>query len=164
MEKRLMRKLIIVPLTMAIVLAAACAGQRAQAPIPDTAEAREILAVMERFRAAMQDQDVDAILDIASRQYYDPMGSPDPGNDVYFEELESKLAGDFEDILQIRLDIEVLKIEFDETMPLATVSYRYDVRYQISMPSGDKWHNALEVNRMALQLEDDGAWRVISGL
>jgi hypothetical protein len=145
-------------------LLTACASQRAASPIPDTPEARAVLTVIESYRQAMESRDVDAILGLASRDYHDRMGSPDPETDVFFEDLEEKLAADFEDVRRIRLNIEILRIEFDEAAPIAEVNYRYDVRYQVRMPAGDKWHNALDVNRMVLHREEDGSWRVTAGL
>ncbi len=164
-----MRFSFIALLALAVAMIAGCAGRQASSPIPDTEEAREILGVIESYRSAMEARDVDAILAIASRDYLDRMGTPDPDDDIYFIDLEDKLAADFDQVRRIRLDIQVIGIELHEEAtegdgPLASVRYRYDVRYQLSMPSGEKWHNALDINEMLLRRERDGAWRVLSGL
>ncbi len=164
-----MRNAAIVLVPLALLAIVGCRGPQVAPAIPDTPEARAIIEVLESYRKAMEARDVDAILAIASRTYHDNMGSPDPETDIYFHDLDLKLAEDFEQVRRIRLDMEVLRIEMHESEieggpPIATVRYRYDVRYQLSMPSGEKWHNSLDVNQMMLQLEDDGAWRVLSGL
>ena len=164
-----MRFASIASFVLALFVATGCTGPQVASPIPDTPEAKAIIQIIETYRSAMEARDVDAILAIASRSYLDRMGSPDPESDVYFQDLEEKLSSEFEDIRRVRLDIQVLGIDFHEEDtagegPLASVRYRYDVRYQLSLPSGEKWHNALDVNEMLFRKEQDGVWRVLSGL
>lgn len=163
------RSLIVTLFSVSVLLAVGCAGSQVVQPIPDTPEAEAVVEVLNSYKDAMESKDVDAILAIASPYYHDRMGDADPETDVYYHDLEKKLAEDFEQVSNIRLDIEVLTVELEDVedeaqVPIASVRYRYDVRYQLSMPSGEKWHNSLDINQMVLQREEDGVWRVLSGL
>lgn len=141
----------------------ACAGQQRPEPIPDTPDAQAVLSVLQTYREAMENLDVDTILSLASKDYADPMGTPDADDDLTYEDLRTKLEKDFADVRTLRLDLDVTRMDFGPKNETVQVTYRYDMRYQLALPSGDKWHNALDVNRMVLRREDDG-WKVISGL
>ena len=147
---------------LALVLVAGCAGAQVR-PIPDTPQAKAILGVLARYRKAMVHKNVKEILAVASPDYHDDLGSEDPGDDLTYKDLGPKLEKDFASLKTLRLDMEVLKMTFNPKQTVATVEYRYDLRFQTHMASGDTWHDALEVKRMVVRLEGH-AWKVVSGL
>ncbi len=147
---------------LALVLVAGCAGAQVR-PIPDTPQAKAVLGVLARYRKAMVHKNVKEILAIASPDYHDDLGNADSGDDLTYAGLETKLTKDFAHLKTLRLDLEVLKMTFNPKQTVATVQYRYDLRFQTHMPSGDTWHNALDVKRMVVRLEGHD-WKVVSGL
>ena len=146
-----------------VALSVACATTGKPPPIPDEPESKAVLDVLERYRRAMEAKDAEAILALASAEYLDDMGTAESEDDLDYEALGTKLHQDFEKVTILRLDLQILRLTFDDEKRHATVDYRYDVRFQLDMPSGQKWHNALDVNRMELRREE-GGWRIVSGL
>ena len=134
-----------------------------QSGIAGGPDAEAVLAVLERYRAAMEGRDVDGVLAVVSADYLEDMGTPSAGDDLSRGQLEARLRRDFADTLTVRLDLEVLRLEFDEPGEVATLDYRYDLRLLVRTPSADKWHNKVDINRMTLHREGD-SWRVVTGL
>jgi len=156
-----MPKLAAVALVLA--LAAGCAGRQKMPPIPDTPDAKAVLAVLESYRKAMEAKDVPGILAVVSPDYHDDMGTPEAGDDLTYDDLKRKLSKDLAHLKTLRLEIDVLKLRFTDKEQVAKVEYRYDLRFQTHMPSGDTWHNALDVKRMVLRREGR-SWKVVAGL
>ncbi|RMG10427.1 MAG: hypothetical protein D6729_19525 [Deltaproteobacteria bacterium] len=155
-----MRRLV---LTLCLLLAAACATAGRPRPLPDEPETKAVLDVLEAYRRALEAKDMEGLLRLVSREYLDDLGTPESDDDIDYDALPQKLARDFEKVTALRVDLQVLRMRFDDEKRHATVDYRYDVRFQLSMPSGQKWHNALDVNRMELKREGT-TWKITRGL
>jgi hypothetical protein len=78
--------------------------------IPDTADNREILQVLERFRGGFVRQDPAVILSTAHPTYYDESGTDDPSDDIVFEELGQTLGRRIAQIESVRFTIEYLDV------------------------------------------------------
>ena len=150
------------PLVALVLVLAGCAGAQVRA-VPDTPQAKAVLGVMSRYRKAMETRNIPEILAIASPDYHDDLGTEDGSDDLTYADLKPKLTKDFAHLKTLRLDMEVLKMVFNDKQTVATVTYRYDLRFQTHMPAGDKWHDALDVKRMVVRLEGH-QWKVVSGL
>lgn len=145
------------------LLSGACAGRKGPDRIPDLPETSAVLALMESYRDAMRRKDVDAIVALASPRYYESLGTPQVEDDLYHADLAEKLAKDFDQVSLLKLDLEVLRVEFDPERTTAKVEFRYDLRFQLEMPSGRKWYNALDVNQLVLENGEQG-WKFTAGL
>lgn len=150
-------------LILGAALSSGCAGRQKLERIPDVPESQAVLDLLERYRHAMEARDVDALLALTSADYFDTRGTSDPQDDLDRRGLEAKLRADLDKVSSLRLDLEVLKLEFDEARKVASLEVRYDVRYQVELPAGPKWFNELDVHRMRLR-QEEGGWRVIRGL
>lgn len=151
----------VVPL-LALVLAAGCATARPR-PVPDTPQAKAVIAVLARYRKAMEERNVDGILAVVSPDYHDDMGTPDLNDDLNYDGLKAKLTKTFAHLKTLRLDMEVIRMVFNKQQTVAKVDYRYSLRFQTHMPSGDRWHDSLDIKRMVVRLEGH-QWKVVSGL
>ena len=76
--------------------------------------------------------------------------------------LEEKLGELFAKTKTLRLDLflDTVQVSEDGT---AKLNYRYEVRYQVSYPTGDRWSVNEDKNQMQLVL-NDGSWKIVSGL
>jgi hypothetical protein len=79
--------------------------------IPDTPENKDILTVLERYRAAVIKRDAAAILSTAHKTYHDEAGTEDPGDDVQYGDLGPILRARLSQLDSIRFTIDYLDIQ-----------------------------------------------------
>jgi hypothetical protein len=80
-------------LVSATVAAAGCA--RSVIPntdVDDSAENREVVEFIERYRLAVEERNVGRILSLCSERYFDDNGTPGGQDDLDYEGLQGKLA------------------------------------------------------------------------
>src|SRR5690606_29185326 len=132
--------------------------------VEDTEENRAILLVIEQYRRAVEDRDVQKILDLTSENFFEDPGTPgDPSDDYDKRGLRKKLEEAFSQVEDQRLRIDVRKLNHLDDRR-AAVEYRFDFRYQLNLPSAEGWREFMDVNRVVLVEEGDGKWRFLSGL
>jgi len=129
------------------------------------------LALLERYQSAMQARDAEAVLALCSVDYRDSMGTSERSDDLDLEGLRAKLKQRLSAISSLRLDLEVIKLRFQDASDpkkgskedFATIELRYDLRFQMEVAGRSKWLNEMDLSRMILRKESAG-WRVLSGL
>lgn len=117
--------------------------------IDDAPDNREIIAVCERYRAAMEARDADAILALASTRYRD--------NDIRYDSLAAFVRRMF-GAISIRYEIRYDKIS--RTIDQAIVDLHYSASFQLA---DGKWQHSTSTSRLVLEHED-GRFRIISGM
>jgi len=132
--------------------------------VEDTEENRAILQVIEQYRRAVVDRDVQRILDLTSDRFFEDPGTPgDPRDDYDKAGLRTKLEESFSRVQDQDLRIDVRKLhQLDDDK--AAVEYRFHLRYRLALPSAEGWREFIDVNRVVLVRENDGRWRFLSGL
>jgi hypothetical protein len=156
------------PLLGALLVAAAaaaasgCAGQRIpNTDVDDTAENREVVRFLEDYRRAVETRDVGALLQMASRDYYDDNGTPIGGDDVDFDRLREKLQLWRERVGDVRYEIRYRRVLFRQNR--VYVDVRYSGSFQVESQGDDQWSRRLSDNRLVLRREEDG-YRILSGM
>ena len=115
-------------------------------------------AVDERGR-----RNVEGIVALCSPKYYEDNGNGDPSDDYGYVDLRTRVLPEtFERLKEVRLEIEVKDIRVDKKKAHADLRFIYQAK--MALPSGEKWHADTELNRVELEQEDDGAWKIIRGL
>lgn len=153
-------------LSLLLLLPLAACGTRyiAGTQIEDTEENRELLRVVEQYRRAVEDKDVERILALTSDDFFEDPGTPgDPSDDYDKAGLEARLQEAFARLGEQKLDISVRKVHFDDEETEARVEYAFDYRYQLELPGGKDWRADRDLNQVKLRLEK-GAWRIVSGI
>ncbi len=158
-----MRFRLALPALLAAALALAACGPRRipGTDITDTPDTRAIVATIEAYRQAAEQRDAAKVMELVSRRYYDDAGTPDPGDDIDYAQLEKRLAEDYRKITVLRLDIGVKKIDVEGDRASAYVYY--DERYRIATKSGEVAKQASDQHRMVLVAEGR-SWKFVSGL
>jgi len=147
---------------IAAVLASGCAG--AQIPntdVDDTDENREVVEFLEEYRRAVESRDVGALLQMASREYYDDNGTPIGGDDVDYDGLREKLQLWRERVLDVRYEIRYRRVLFRQNR--VYVDVRYSGSFQVASEGEEQWSRRLSDNRMVLRREE-GGFRILSGM
>ncbi len=139
-----------------------CAARRIPGTdIKDTPDTRAIIAVLESYRRAAEARDAGAVLALVSPKYFDDAGTPDPADDIDYQQLKKRISDDYQKITALRLDIAVKKVDVDGDQAAAYVFY--DEHYRIATNAGEVGKQASDSHRMVF-VRESGAWRFASGL
>jgi hypothetical protein len=131
--------------------------------IEDTEENRQVLTVIAKYQAAMIGRSIEQVLPLVAADYYEDLGNLDAKDDYNRDGLQQRLAAHFARMKDIDLQIFVQKIDRTNPEKIA-VDYRYNSRTLVTLPAGEKWVTATDVNRLWLRPIAEGDYRIIAGL
>jgi ketosteroid isomerase-like protein len=146
----------------ALGLLAACAPRRIPGTeVPDTADNRAIVTVLEQYQKACEKRDAAAVLALVSKRYFDDAATPDPSDDLDYAALARALPQDFARVGSVRMELRLNDIRVDGDKAQAIV--RFDARYRIATRSGEVAKAQADISRILL-VREAGAWKIVSGL
>jgi ketosteroid isomerase-like protein len=147
---------------LAVSTLVGCGGRRIPGTdIPDNADTRAIVAVIDSYRLAAERRDAAGVLALVSQKYFDDAGTPDPADDIDFEQLKKRISDDYKNVAALRLDIAVKSVSIDGNRADAYVFY--DAYYRITTKAGEVAKQASDAHRMRFVREGE-VWRFVSGL
>lgn len=151
-------------LALLCVALAACADKQIpNTDVEDTPEARDVVDFVEKYRSAVMARDANRLLSLASKDYYDDMGTPQGEDDVDLEGLRERLTATFgPDLISVHYDIRYRDVVFLPTKVL--VDFTYIGRFRINAPEGARWERRLSDNRLILAKTDKGGYAILSGM
>lgn len=131
--------------------------------IEDTSESRAVLDVVNKYRVAVEQKNTQAIIDLADESFRDDGGSASPDDDLDYKSLYTALPARFNRIDDIRLSLDVRKLEFDEAQKAVRVSYQYTITFKMPTLS-QKSQTETDLKQMALKQVGDKGWKIVSGI
>lgn len=151
------RTLLIVPL----LLTAACAARRIPGTeIADTVDSRAILAIMERYRTALEARDAKAIQALVSEDFKEDGGTESPDDDLTYANLPAHMSNLFQKLDNPKVDISVRRVDIQDDT--ATAIYYWNASWRMpsltSRPQSDS-----ELEQMVLK-RINGEWKIVSGI
>lgn len=139
-----------------------CTGENIpNTDVPDTADNREVIEFVERYRLAVEERNVGAILALVSQEYFDDNGTPNGADDLDIEGLRERLAR-WDQLLDVRYDIRYRRVTFRDDFHVL-VDFTFAGRFRVTTPEGERWARRLGDNRIVLAREN-GEYRILSGL
>jgi len=152
------------PLVLLLLGASACTRDVIpNTDVEDSPESREVVDFVEKYRAAVVARDTARLLALASKDYYDDMGTPQGDDDVDLDGLRGRLDTTFnDDLLAVHYDIRYRDIVFLPSKVL--VDYTYIGRFRVNASEGARWERRLADNRMVLGINKDGSYAILSGM
>ncbi|MBL8919038.1 MAG: DUF4440 domain-containing protein [Myxococcaceae bacterium] len=154
-------------LLIGLVALSGCMRKIPGTEIDDTADSRAILDVMTAYRAAVEQRNPQAIIDLADPQFRDDGGSATPDDDLDYSTLYTSLATRFQRIEDVRLDMNVRRMEFDDGSAAARVTYTYTLSFKMPTLSG-RTQTDTDIKQMVLRRTDESGgkarWRIVSGI
>lgn len=129
--------------------------------IPDNDENRAVLRVVGEYQRNMEARDLDALVALASPDYYEDRGTPQDDDDYGIQELRSALAADFANIQQMRYSVEVKNITIEGNK--AFVDFHFEMAFQFKIGDTARWHTAEQDNQLEL-VKIDNDWKIRAGL
>ncbi len=155
------------PLMLAAVFSlTGCLHKIPGTEIDDTRDSRAILDVMTAYRAAVEQRNAQAVIDLADPTFRDDGGSSNPDDDLDYATLYTSLAKRFQRIEDVRLDMNVRRMEFDEQANGARVTYTYTLSFKMPTLSG-RTQTDTDIKQMLLKRTAAGQsarWRIVSGI
>ncbi len=148
---------------VALLVLSACAARRIPGTeIEDTDDARAILQIMERYRAAFEARDADGVIKLCSESFKDDGGSLRRQDRVDYATLKKVLPGEFAMMDEVRLDLNIRKIEMHPETRMASAVYNYNLSFRTPRLSS-KLQNESEIKEMWFK-RDGGQWKIASGI
>jgi hypothetical protein len=130
--------------------------------VEDTPDNRSIWGVLALYKSAVEDKNMDALLSLVSKRYYEDNGNADPADDYGYNDLQAKvLPQTFNHLKDVRVELEVKDIKVQDDKAHADVRFTYQAK--MALPAGEKWSADAEINRIDLAREQ-GQWKIVSGL
>jgi hypothetical protein len=130
--------------------------------VDDTKENRQVLEFVEQYRKAVEARDAVTLLGMASKYYFDDMGTTAGEDDIDYEGLKDGLTRLKHDVLAARYQISYRGLnELDDKR--VWVDLLYTGWFKINTPDGAQWRRRLEPHRVVLARED-GRLKIISGM
>ncbi len=131
--------------------------------IDDTDDTRAILVVIDSYRRAVEAKNTQSIIDLADESFKDDGGSANPDDDHDYKSLFTKLPGEFQRVDDLRLDINVRKIEINKELDMATATYTYTVSFRMPQYiNGSK--SEADIKQMRFRRLKDHTWKIVSGI
>jgi ketosteroid isomerase-like protein len=151
------RALLVIPL----LLAAACAPRRIPGTeINDTEDSRAVLAVMERYRSALEARDAKAIQALVADDFYEDGGTETPDDDLTAQNLAPHLANLFQKLDNPKVELNVRRVDVQEDK--ATAIYYWNASWKMPTLTG-KSQSDSELEQMLLK-KVNGEWKIVSGI
>jgi hypothetical protein len=147
----------------ALLLAGGCSHE----PIPNTRvednEAnREVVDFVEKYRKAVETRDIATLMALASRDYFDDMGTPTGADDIDYEALKAGLVRLRQEVIDARYQISYRSLTY---MPndRVLVDLLYTGWFKVNTSTGPEWRRRLEPHRIVLAREERD-YRIVSGM
>jgi len=144
-----------------LLLAACTPSTIPGTPVEDTKDNRAVLSVIGKYQADAQALDADAMLQLASPKYFDKSFMARGRSPVDYEHLQKTLTDKFAKLKTLKMEITIkdVRVKGDR----AEVDYFLVMHFAVSEPTGEKWFNESDDERMTLARENN-AWKVVAGL
>jgi hypothetical protein len=129
--------------------------------VEDNDENRKIISFCEKYRHAVENKNVVALLQLASPSYYEDGGNVDAADDLDFAGLRTYLTGKFQDARAIRYEIRYRRVLKEDEV--VYVDYTYSASYRIPGGKGEEWRRKVDDNRLQLVKYQD-EFRIVAGM
>jgi len=153
--------------------------------IEDTAVTRSVFKAVEAYRKAMETRDAEALLRLASPNYFEKNGNNNSRDNYDYEGLVSFLRSErFSKVSKVRLVVVYKDLQFNKEYTRAEVQYHYVLNFRkppekfkqsVSREGGkdvvednfdeERWYSKADDNLMVLEKDKkSGKWLIIRGM
>ena len=131
--------------------------------IDDTEDTQAVLAVVRKYRAAVESRNAEGIYQLCDKSFNDDGGTAVPEDDLEYDTLKARLNERMGHITDLKLDLTVRRIEFDTDESFARVTYSYNVSFK--MPGySSRTQSENDIKQMMLKRVDKNEWKITSGI
>lgn len=133
-----------------------------EAQIEDSAEHREVVAVLIEYRGALVNKDIGRLKRLIADDYYSNAGTTNTTSDDYG-------AGELPEVFEL-LSQHADEVKYDVVLKAvsvngkkASVDYEYKYAYQYDVDGQPSWDAGVDLNRLEME-QREGDWKIVSGL
>lgn len=130
--------------------------------VEDTGVNRGIILFCERYRHAVEDKNVGALLKLMSPAYFEDGGNTKSEDDADFDRIREFLIGQFLKTTGIRYEIRYRHVTLTESNHI-WVDFKYAAAWKVPGVKGDEWHHQVADNRLDL-VRDGDSFKIVSGM
>jgi len=145
-----------------VVLVGCATHQIPNTRVEDTPENREVIDFVEEYRVAVEQRNTAKLLKLASKDYFDDMGTPGGSDDIDYDGLAKGLERLHAELLDARYQISYRGLTYASN-DRVLVDLLYTGWFRVETADGPQWKRRLEPHRIVLGREKDGL-RVLSGM
>ena len=134
---KLLRPLSVLLLSIAAAASFGCSHQIIpNTEVEDNTDNRNVVVFCEKYRRAVEDRDVETLVQMASPRYFETGGNARSGDDIDYNGLRAYLTTKFKMTKAIRYEIRYHRITETENK-VVYVDYTYTASFQIPTAKGD---------------------------
>lgn len=151
---------------IALVALSLCACTAKKIPgtdIDDTGETRLILDVMTKYRLALEARNSEDLKKLADENFRDDGGTANPDDDLDYATMSTKLPERLHRLDDVKVDISVRRVEFDEDQTNVKVTYTYSMSFRTPQYSS-KTQTETDIKQMFLHRVGAKNWKITSGI
>ena len=132
--------------------------------IQDTPDTRALMINMEQYRAALEAKDVRGLSLLIAPSFHDESGTPEPDDDLDAKNFVQKLSSRVARMNDIRLELDVRRIEVNEKENRASCIYYYTISFRSSSlgAHGERDSDLKQMNFVRASAKDP--WKIINGV
>ena len=152
------------PVAAVLALASGC-GHVSYVPgtsVPDSLDARAIVATVEQYRARLIEKNVEGLLVLASERYFEDSGTPTAQDDYGYDGLKYVLANRLARLKALRYDIQYRNVEVDGNR--AEVEVFLSGAFELIAESGDRYRRVSDYHLFTLERSGREKWKFLSGM
>ncbi len=150
-------------LLFSLVLSGCLHNKLAGTDIDDTSDTRAVLDVVNQYRAAVEHRNAQGIIDLADESFRDDGGSVNPDDDLDYKSLFTALPARLQKLADVKLDLTVRRIEFDDDTKKARVTYSYQLTFKVPEYTA-RTQTENDIKQMTLKRVGENAWKITSGI
>jgi hypothetical protein len=150
-------------LLLALAMSGCMPHKLAGTDIDDTSDTRAVLDVVNLYRAAVERRNAQAVIDLTDESFRDDGGSVNPDDDLDYKALYTVLPGRLLKLRDVKLDLTVRRIEFDDDSKKARVTYSYQLTFKVPEYT-PRTQTENDIKQMTLKRVGENAWKITSGI
>ena len=130
--------------------------------VPDTPQNRAILETVESYRTRLMDRQLEGLLQLASKNYFEDSGTPQANDDYGYEGLRQILKTRLSRLKSIRYQIQYRSVRVQGRK--ADIEVLIDGSFELTADAGDQYRRVSDFHRFKLEKTDQDKWKFVSGM
>ena len=128
-----------------------------------TPDRQAIAEVIEKYKQALENRDVNALKNIASEQYYENGSTTNnPSDDYDYSGLYSVLEKLGNQVKVVKYDITIKDINIMQDN--AAVDFEFKGQFLFTVNEQDRWSTYADKNRITLKRDRQRQWKIVTGM
>ncbi len=152
---------------LAVVFATAIAGCGhtrflAGTTIPATEDNLAVVETVEQYRACLIEKNIDGLLLLASKRYFEDGGTPQANDDYGYDGLRQILTSRLGRVQSLRYDIEYQRVTVRGDQ--AEVDAFLNGAFELQSETGERYRRVNDRHRFVLERTSNNKWRFLNGM